>query len=232
VRVAQDHGQRCHHPATGRALAGLEIEEGHDLATVHGLAERFEGRLPRSKGGRVADHRVGRLDAEGVQLGERTPRLGREGSLPPDRRGEFEQHDLVRREGDVGRQVVETLGDAVAQVVVAAGVVGRFQGFQRDAQFPDVVFVALELALEARVVPTDLVALAVALHRREDVALGQADLRRDEREDQAEEAFLDSDGMLVFWGRRHVRDPIGSWVPEGRSGRRREGTTRKGRGGG
>ena len=90
-----------------------------------------------------------------------------------------------------------------------AGLVGGVDGFQRDAQLTDVVFVAFELALEARVVAAQHVALAVALHGGEDVRLGQADLGRDQREDEAEQAFLDGDGGVFVWGGRHRGDSMG-----------------------
>jgi hypothetical protein len=64
------------------------------------------------------------------------------------------------------RQLVRPARDAVAQGLVVAGVAGRIDGLERDAQFADVVLVALELTLEVRVVTAGAVALPVALHRR------------------------------------------------------------------
>src|SRR6185312_2098282 len=67
-------------------------------------------------------------------------------------------------------------------------------------EFADVVFVALELALEIGVVSRARVALAVALHRREDLVLGQAGLGRKQSQHEAEQPLFDRDpGRTGLW---------------------------------
>src|SRR5690606_540916 len=104
--------------------------------------------------------------------------------------------------------------DAVAQVLVVAGLARALEGLERHAELPDVVFVALELTLEIGVVTRVRVFLAIPLHCREDLVLGQARVGRQQREDEAEEPLLygDAGGGAGWW---HECDPNigGSMTP-------------------
>ena len=205
-----------------RALAGLEVAEAHDLPLVERLAQRLERGIPHPQPRRVADHGLARLDAERAQLRERALRVGRERRLAPHLGGEAEQRQFVGREAHLVGEVVLPLGDAVPQGLVVAGPVGRLDGLERDAELADVVFVALELALEVRVLARLVVALRVAAHRREDLGLQQAGLGGEQREHEAEEPILDRDPRLTLARcTRHRSDHTEPLAALGRVGRLR-----------
>ena len=209
--------ERCQRPwyctrASGHDLAlarlvvpRLEVREAHDQVPLERAVERVEGGVAQAHARRVADHGLVGGDAERAQLEQGAARLPRQRPLAPDHRGEVQQRGLVAGEAEVVGQLVGAARDAVAQGLVVAGVAGRVDGLERDAELADVVLVALELALEIGVVATRLVALPIALHRRQDLVLGQAGLGRQQREHEAEQALLDRDarsgggGGHYFW---------------------------------
>jgi hypothetical protein len=97
------------------------------------------------------------------------------------------------------------------------GIVWSLDGLERDSELADVVFVALEFALEVGVVAGEPEVLPVPLHRGQDLGLGQAVLARQKREDEAEQPLLDRnlDGILerhesiLCWWRDRCRRPRG-----------------------
>jgi hypothetical protein len=110
---------------------------------------------------------------------------------------EVEERRLLGREREVGGELVGAARDPVAQELVVALLAGRLDGLERDAEVADVVLVALELALEVRVVAAGRVPLPVALDAGQDLVLGQSLLGGEQRQDQAEEALLDRHGRTT-----------------------------------
>ena len=149
--LVEHHGERIDGALARRPLPRLEVAEANRLAAVERLAERLERGIPHPEPRSVADHGLARLDAERPQLRERPLRVGRERRLAPHLRGEAQQGEFIGREAHLVGQVVLPLRDAVPEGLVVAGPVGRLDRLERDPELADVVFVALELALEVRV---------------------------------------------------------------------------------
>ena len=198
--------ERRDRAGAGRVLPRLEVGERHQHALAEGVIEGLERGIAHPQSWGVPDHRLSGGDPEAAQLDDRAARLRREGALAPDHRGEVEQGGLLGREGDVGGEVVFALGDAVAQVLVVAGLARALDRLERHPKFADVVLVALELPLEVGVVAGVGVLLPIALNGREDLVLRQARIGREQRQHEAEQSLLDGDARGGGGG-GHVMNP-------------------------
>ena len=75
--------------------------------------------------------------------------------------------------------------------MIVAGLIGGIRRLQRNTELADVVFIALELALEIGVLAALRILLAVPLHGREDLVLREPRLGGEQGENEAEKPLFD-----------------------------------------
>ncbi len=171
-------------------LAGLEVPKPDHHMLLEGGAQRLERGLAHPQARRVPQDGLVGSHTERPELQDCAAGLPRQRPLAPDHRGQVQQRGLFWGEADVRGQLIVATRDAVPQVLVVAGVIRRLDSFERHTEFTDVVFIALELSLEANRDARLLIPLAVALHGGEDLRLGQPRFGGEERENEAEETLF------------------------------------------